>query len=424
MEEISHPLNYRDKNLYLDEVKIADVIKTHGTPLYIYSEKTLIKNFQAFQNGATKAGIIAPLFCYAMKANSNKDFLSILAKQGSGADIVSGGELMRAIQAGINPMKIVFSGVGKTTQEIEQALNASLQGIYSFNVESLEELELINKLAHQKGKRARVSFRLNPRVKAKTHKFISTGHKSHKFGLTQQDILKSLAESKYWSSTKLVGLSIHIGSQLTDLSATKKAIKTLCETALKINQELEFIDVGGGLGLNYEAKQKVATIADYMKLVHQTTWYMYEKQKKVRPRLVFEPGRIIAARAGVYITSILRHKDSAGARFMIVDGGMNDFVRPSLYNAYHEIYPGVQNDGKIVPIDIVGPICESTDFFGMQRKLPPMKAGDFIAIADTGAYGQTMSSNYNLKVRSAEILVTKDGEIKLITPREQYHQLR
>jgi diaminopimelate decarboxylase len=423
MEGNHHPLNYINGDLCVDEVPIKEIIQSTPTPLYIYSEQNLVFNYQRFFDGAKEAGIEDFQICYAMKANGHKELLKKLQVLGAGADIVSGGELNRAMEAGIDPMKVVFSGVGKTRDEIELALNASLKGIYSFNVESLEELELINELANKKGKRARISLRLNPKVVAKTHKHISTGYKTHKFGILQEDILKAVKQKKYWNSSTLVGLSIHIGSQLTDLGATKKALKNLCETASQIDG-LEFLDVGGGLGIdyNYEQSDAIADIKDYMRVVKSQIDKHYKKPIKV----VFEPGRIIAARAGIFVTRVLRNKTSENCRFLIVDGGMNDFVRPSLYNAYHEIYPSkeVKDKSKVFSTDIVGPICETADCFGIERKLPELKTDDFIAIADTGAYGQTMSSNYNLRVRPAEVLVTKDAEIELITPQEQYQQLR
>lgn len=282
---------------------------------------------------------------------------------------------------------------------------------------------MINELAHRKGKRARVSFRLNPKVHAKTHKFISTGNKTHKFGLLQEDVLKALKNSKYWTSTNLVGLSIHIGSQLTNLKATKKALKVLCETAKKCGQDLEFLDVGGGLGINYDPKSKPANINEYMQFIYSTLKKYFPERI---PKVVFEPGRVIAARSGAFVTKVIRNKVSEGQRFLIVDGGMNDFVRPSLYNAYHEIFPSkeVTKKTKLIATDVVGPVCETTDFFGNQRKLPPLKANEFLVIADTGAYGQTMASNYNLRVRSAEIVITKNNDVKLVTPQEQYEHLR
>jgi diaminopimelate decarboxylase len=422
MEEVSHPLSYKNKKLYFDSVDISEIIKTHQTPFYLYSEKTLSQNFNRFQTAANEAGLNDHLICFALKSNSNKEILKTLAAQGSGADIVSGNELKRAIEAGIDPQKIVFSGVGKTSEEVELALNSSLKGVYSFNVESLEELELINELAHQKGKRARICFRLNPKVDAKTHKFISTGNKTHKFGLLHKDIIAAIKDPKYWTSSTLVGISIHIGSQLTDMKATKKALQALGETAKQCGVELEFLDVGGGLGINYDRQKDEPNLDKYMQIIKQSLSKYFEKL----PRIVFEPGRIIAARSGCFIMKVIRRKISEGHHFLIVDGGMNDFVRPSLYNAYHEIYSNceIEKDTRVIKTDIVGPICETADFFAYERKLPELVAGDFIALADAGAYGQTMSSNYNLRERPSEIYIKNEREVEVVTAREKYEYLR
>ena len=271
------------------------------------------------------------------------------------------------------------------------------------------------------GKIARIAFRLNPKVQVRTHKHISTGFKTHKFGITCDDILNAASDSKYWSHTKLVGISIHIGSQLTCLNATKEAIINACECAKQIPTPLEFIDVGGGLGVNYDqhSTDKAPSVAEYMELVASTIKQYYHSPIKV----VFEPGRRIVANAGHFVTKVLRTKESEGNHFVIVDGGMNDFVRPSLYDAYHEVYPS-HLETELITADIVGPICETADCFAQKRKLPRMQSGDFIVIADTGAYGQTMSSNYNLRCRSAELLLTKKGKIKKVTPRERISFLR
>ncbi len=359
-----------------------------------------------------------------MKSNPNKELVKILAKLGSGADIVSGGELKRAMEAGIPAEKIVFSGVGKTEEEIIFALKLPGKGVNSFNVESIEELELINACAKKLKKLARICFRLNPVVQPKTHKYISTGNKTHKFGLLEKDVLATLGKPKYWSNSTLVGLSIHIGSQLLDLKATKKAIERMCEVALKTKAPLEFIDVGGGLGIDYhpDETKKLPTIEEYMKVVSKALNKAYYSKSEHKPRVVFEPGRRIIAKAGIFVMSVIRNKVSEDNVFVVVDGGMNDFMRPSLYGAYHGLVP-VRDAKANVESHIVGPICETSDCFGSNRLLPVMKSGDLLIIKDTGAYGYSMGSNYNLRGRPLELLVDQKMKLKVINKAQDYSEL-
>lgn len=421
---MSKNLEYKNKKLVFSKTDISSIAKKHKTPFFLYSEEILTKNYSDFFNGAVNAGLINPLVCFALKSNPNKELLKILAKLGSGADIVSGGELKRALEAGISPDKIVFSGVGKTEEEILFALKVSKNGLFSFNVESLEELELINSCAKKLKKTARVAFRLNPVVQPKTHKFISTGNKTHKFGLLEADVMSSLGQKKYWSHSKLVGLSVHIGSQLLDLKATKKAIVKLCEVALKTEAELEFLDVGGGLGVDYhpDESRKLPSISDYMHIVSTTLSKNFYSKTELRPRVVFEPGRRIVAKAGIFVMSVLRNKFSENNHFVIVDGGMNDFMRPSLYGAYHGLLP--VHEGKATePCHIVGPICETSDCFGSNRLMPPLKQGDLLVLADTGAYGFSMGSNYNLRGRPMELLIAKNKQLKIVNKPQDYKDL-
>ncbi len=417
-------LEYKNKKLQFNQLDISTVSKKFKTPFFLYSEEILTHNYSLFFNGAVNAGLINPLVCFALKSNPNKELLKILAKLGSGADIVSGGELKRALEAGIPSDKIVFSGVGKTEEEILFALRTSKDGIYSFNVESLEELELINACAKKTKRVARICFRLNPVVKPKTHKHISTGNKTHKFGMLEADVLSSLSHKKYWSHSKLVGLSIHIGSQLLDLNATKKAITVLCEVALKTKANLEFLDVGGGLGVDYhpDESKKLPSISDYMNIVSVTLNKSFYTKSELRPRIVFEPGRRIVAKAGIFVMKVLRNKISENNHFVIVDGGMNDFMRPSLYGAYHGILPA--HEGKAEqPCHIVGPICETTDCFGSNRLMPILKSGDLLVLADTGAYGFSMGSNYNLRGRPLEVMITKNKKLKIVNKAQEYADL-
>lgn len=417
-------LNYKNKKLHFNQLDIQKVAKNHKTPFFLYSEEVLRQNYMDFFNGAVNAGLINPLVCFALKSNPNKELVKILKSLGSGADIVSGGELKRALEAGIPAQKIVFSGVGKTEEEILYALKVSKEGIYSFNVESLEELELINLCAKRTKTVARICFRLNPVVQPKTHKYISTGNKTHKFGLLEADILSSLKQKKYWSHCKLVGLSIHIGSQLLDLKATKKAIARLCDVALRTEEPLEFIDVGGGLGVDYHPDEtvKLPAISDYMMIINQTLAKHFYSKSDLRPRVVFEPGRRITAKAGILVMKVLRNKISENNHFVIVDGGMNDFMRPSLYGAYHGLIP--YNEARATePSHVVGPICETSDCFATNRLLPPMKSGDLLILQDTGAYGYSMGSNYNLRGRPLELLIQKDKKLKVINKAQDYKDL-
>jgi diaminopimelate decarboxylase len=390
------PLHYKKNNLYFDNFKLADLASSRPTPFYLYSKKTLHHFYDSFKNEAILNKINDPLICYAVKANANKEVLKELKKRGAGADVVSGGELKLAISAGISPLKIVFSGVGKTKDEINYALNTHSHGIYSFNVESIEELAMINECAKKLKKIARVAFRLNPEVNVKTHKHISTGNKTHKFGILKNDIEKAIKTKSFWTNTVLVGISIHIGSQLTEMNATKKAICELSKFVLEQDLDLEFLDIGGGLGIDYtpDDQNKLTSISLYMKAVSEALYKFYFNKTTKKPRIVFEPGRILVGKMGVLVSKVIRTKTSDGRHFTIIDAGMNDLIRPALYEAYHEVYP-MSKSGKIIKTDIVGPICETSDCFGEGRKIPSLRADDYVVIDNAGAYGHTMASRYN-----------------------------
>ena len=400
------PLQYKNNQLFFDGVKLQTLAAKRPTPFYLYSKKTLKHYFQHFSNSAKRYEIPSPLVCYALKANSNTEVLKQLKSMGSGADVVSGGELKKALKAGIDPQKIVFSGVAKTEKEITLAIKSGKKGIYSFNVESIEELALINEVARREKKQARVAFRLNPKVAAKTHKHISTGNKTHKFGLLKEDIIEALTVQEFWTNTTLVGLSIHIGSQLTEMKATVQAIKELSKLALEIKIPLEFLDVGGGLGIDYtkEEKLKLASIDHYMETVSEALNEFYYSQTDHCPRVVFEPGRILVGKMGVLVSRVVRTKLSDRNHFTIIDAGMNDLIRPALYEAYHEVLPAIM-DKDLITTDIVGPICETSDCFGTKRKLPKLSCGDLVVIDNAGAYGHTMASNYNEREIAKEYLV-------------------
>jgi len=405
-------LEYKNGSLYFDSVKVESVLKKHSTPVYLYSEKQIVRQYKDFLRAANGQEIHKPLICFALKANPNPALIASLFKAGAGADIVSAGELKRALDNGCDPMKIVFSGVGKTETEINHALNASPKGIYSFNVESTSEIEMINKLAAKKHKIARIALRINPKVHAKTHRHISTGFKTHKFGILKEDVMEFFNSADQYKNIKIVGLSVHIGSQLTKMKATKKAIKEVCEIASEIKYPLEFIDVGGGLGVDYKKKEKTPSVDKYMRAVSKTL-AKYSEELKYSPRIVFEPGRFICASAGVFLTKVIRTKQSEDCYFAIVDGGMNDFVRTSLYEAYHKIIPLTLNDNEVIKTEIVGPICETADSFAPGRKIQKLNAGDHLAVLDVGAYGHSMSSNYNLRSRPDELVIQADKSIKV-----------
>jgi len=403
---LKSPLEYQNDELTFDGKSFLTLSKGKKTPFYLYSRNTLKYYYQYFHSMALKEKLKDPLICYAVKANSNIEVLKTLRNLGSGADVVSVGELKCALKANIDPQKIIFSGVGKTAQEIKFALSCHPHGIYAFNVESIEELELINTIAKQLKKIARVSFRLNPEVNVITHKHIATGNKTHKFGILKEDILQAIDIQHLWTHCTLVGLSIHIGSQLTDMQATKDAILELSKLALTINQDLEFLDVGGGLGIDYTQKDKknLTQIDHYMKVVSLSFKKYYFDKTKKKPRIVFEPGRILVGKMGVLVSKVIRTKMSDGRHFTIIDAGMNDLIRPALYGAHHEIYPRLKNS-KRIKTDIVGPICETSDCFGEGRKIPELKSGEFAIIDNAGAYGHTMSSQYNERPRPKEYLV-------------------
>lgn len=409
---MTSPWTYKNNTLNFDNIALETFAEKVKTPFYLYSTRQLLTNFNGFYEQAKEQGLPAPLVCFALKANPNLELLKALAGAGSGADIVSVGELRRALEAGIDPQKIVFSGVGKRPEEINEALAAGNEGIYSFNVESVEEIDDIVTEAKKLGRVAQVAFRLNPKVNARTHKHISTGFKTHKFGILAEDVLEAAKKYKDNSHIKFMGLSVHIGSQLTCMEATTEALEAACTLFQKLrellNQPLEFIDVGGGLGVDYSPSDKeiYTPPKEYMLVIKKTLDRMLQEPPK---RIVFEPGRVIAARAGMLVTRVIRKKQSEGHQFIIVDGGMNDFVRTSLYEAYHELMPAVIHSEEKTIVDVVGPICETADCFATGRELTPIEKGDLLGVADTGAYGFSMASRYNMRELPPEIVVHEDG---------------
>lgn len=402
---------YRDGSLYAEEVSVSDIVREYGTPLYIYSRSTLERHWHAFDD-ALKAH--EHLVCYAVKANSNLGVLNVLARLGSGFDIVSVGELERVVAAGGDPAKVVFSGVGKREDEIRRALELD---IHCFNIESEPELHRINRLAGEMGKRAPISVRVNPDVDAKTHPYISTGLKENKFGITFEDAPRIYTEAAQLEHIEIKGIDCHIGSQLTELSPFVDALKRVLSLIDQLAEQgiaLQHLDIGGGLGIRYNDETPPEP-ADYSAALAEVLG-----ERKIK--LIVEPGRAIAGNAGIFITRVEHLKLSEHKNFAVIDGAMNDLIRPTLYQAWQKIQP-VEENSKAPPrtYDIVGPICETGDYLGKDRELA-IKEGDLLAIRSSGAYGFTMSSNYNTRPRVAEVMVDKHA-IHLVRKREELAEL-
>ena len=403
--------NYRNNELFAEDVAVKDIIKQQGSPCYIYSRATIERHWQAFDKAF---GQQAHLICYAVKANSNIALLNILARLGSGFDIVSLGELMRVIKAGGDPKKVVFSGIGKREDEILTALEL---GIRCFNIEVSGELDRINDIAKRLNVIAPVSFRVNPDVDAKTHPYISTGLKENKFGIDINQALAEYRRAASLSNIKVVGIDCHIGSQLTETRPFLDALDKILDLVNTLKNEgihLHHLDLGGGLGIRYN-EEKPPEPAEYIK-------ELLDRLGHTDFEILLEPGRAIVGNAGILVTQVEYLKSTEHKNFAIVDAAMNDLVRPSLYNAWQEIIPTSLNSTAEAQVwDIVGPICETGDFLGKQRLLN-INAGDLLAIRSSGAYGFTMSSNYNSRPKVAEIMV--DGaQSHLIRERETIDQL-
>lgn len=389
--------NYQDGILCAEQVSLAKLAKEHGTPLYVYSRATIERHWQAFNVAAGKR---EHLICYAVKANSNLGVLNLLARLGSGFDIVSGGELARVIEAGGDPSKVVFSGVGKTADEIGQALDA---GIFCFNVESESELERISEVASARGQCAPISLRINPDIDAKTHPYISTGLKENKFGIAYEQALSVYQKAASLPGIEIHGVDCHIGSQLTELAPFIEAVDkllVLIDKLAEVGITIAHLDVGGGLGVTYNDEEPPAP-SDYAKVLH-------ERLGSRNITLLFEPGRAIMANAGVLLTKVEYLKLGQDKNFALVDAAMNDLIRPALYGAWQKIVPVQPNtQAPEREYDVVGPVCETGDFLGKSRKLA-IQSGDLLAVRSAGAYGFVMSSNYNSRPRAAEILVDAD----------------
>ena len=389
-------LRYVGNNLFVEKLSIRNILKKNKTPFYIYSESQIAFNFLKFANTFKKTD---PLICFAAKSNSNLNILRVLGKLGAGADVVSGGELLKALKAGIRPNKIVFSGVGKTEEELKIAINKK---ILLINCESESEAKLVNNLAKKLRKKVSIGFRLNPNVDAKTHKNISTGKAENKFGLSIKNFKVFLKTVKTFKNVKLEALSVHIGSQILNDTPFRKTLNVMSKLIKELKLNLKYVDLGGGFGINYTDKEKPINLSKYSKLVHNFS-------KKLNCRIIFEPGRSIIGNTGLLISKIQFIKKGANKNFIILDAGMNDFMRPALYEAFHKIIPISRKSSRMKgKIEFVGPICETTCKFGVYKNYPKINENEFVAITNVGAYGSSLSSNYNTRPLVAEILINKN----------------
>ena len=389
-------LRYIGKNLFIEKLLIVNILKKNKTPFYLYSENQIINNYLKFAKTFKKTN---PIVCFAAKSNSNVAILKILGKLGAGADVVSGGELLKALKAGIKSNKIVFSGVGKTEEELKIAIDKK---ILLINCESESEAKLVNKIANRLRKKVSIGFRLNPNVDAKTHKKISTGKAENKFGLSIKNFKSFLKDISKYRNISLDALSVHIGSQILTDAPYKKTLSVMYKLINELNLKLKFVDLGGGFGINYSGKDKTINLNKYSNLVHNFS-------KKLKCRIIFEPGRSIIGDTGVLLSKIQYIKKGVNKKFIIIDAGMNDFMRPALYDAKHQIIPVSKVKSKIKGlIEFVGPICESTCKFGIYKNYQKIKENDYVAITNVGAYGASLSSNYNTRPLIAEILVNKN----------------
>lgn len=400
---------YREGRAYCEEVPLAELAREYGTPLYVYSRSTLLRHCRRFVDAFRS---YPTLPCYAVKANSNLSLLREVFSQGFGADIVSIGELERALLAGVKPDTVVFSGVGKKKEEVERGLEV---GILAFNVESQSELKVIQAAAQAKKKTARVSIRLNPNIEVKTHPHIATGLYATKFGVSENVLDEVVEEIKGMKELSLVGIDCHIGSQILDLGPFQQAARRLVDHAKNLKKAgfpIEHVDVGGGFGIRY-SNEEPPEFQSYADAV-------IAEVKDSGFKLVLEPGRVVVGNAGCLLTEVLYEKKTPTKNFVIVDAAMNDLIRPSLYDAYHEINivdATSKRSAAALEVDVVGPVCETGDFLGLNRKLPHLESGELLFIRSAGAYGMSMASNYNTRPRAAEVLVDKD-EHRLIRRRE------
>lgn len=406
-----HHFRYQQDELYCEEVPLRKIAQEIGTPCYVYSHATLQHHFTVFDQAFAE---VPHLTCFSAKANSNLAILKLFGSLGGGVDIVSGGELFRARKAGIPPERIVYSGVGKTFNEIDYALRES---ILMFNIESVQELEAINERAGRLGCRARIALRVNPDVDPKTHPYISTGMSKNKFGIGIESAIKAYERAKSMDHVEILGVDCHIGSQLTETAPFVDALRRLrllIEHLRDAGIEVRYLDLGGGLGIVYDQEAPPQP--------HEYAADILRELDDIRCTLIFEPGRVIVGNAGILVTKVLYTKQTPSKNFIIADAGMNDLVRPSLYGSYHFIQPVVRNRNEPQIVDVVGPICESGDFLAKDRGISVPPAGEYLAVMSAGAYGFTMSSNYNSRLRAAEVLV-RGGRYDIVRKRETREDL-
>lgn len=392
-----HDFRYKNGKLYCEKVSVEEIAKAVGTPFYAYSHQTLQRHFAAYQKAF--AGV-PHLIAFAMKANSNIAILRLFAKQGGGVDIVSQGELHRALAAGIDPKKMVFAGVGKTKSEMRSALQ---NGILMFNVESSQELTALDEVAKELRVKAPVALRVNPDINPKTHPYISTGLKKSKFGIEITKAISQYQLASRLSNIEIVGIHSHIGSQLTQVKPFVDALKRISKLIEELRSQgldIRYWDIGGGLGITYNAEKPPAP--------KELAAVLLPLLKQSGCTIILEPGRSLVGNAGILVTRVIYTKEGEAKNFVVVDAGMNDLIRPSLYEAYHEIVPVVKKKRKSQVVDVVGPICESGDFLAQERKMPQTAPDELLAVMSAGAYGFAMSSNYNARPRPPEILVRGD----------------
>jgi diaminopimelate decarboxylase len=406
-----HDFKYRNSELYVEDIPVRKIAEETGTPVYIYSHNTLVQHLNAYKDAFDGQPHV---ICFALKANSNPAVLRTLAKNGSGADVVSGGELYLALKAGIPAKKIVYAGVGKTDEEIARALKAK---ILMFNVESSDEMAAINRVAGSMKVKAPIALRVNPDIDPKTHPYISTGLKESKFGIPIEEALENYRLAKKLPNLEVVGIHKHIGSQITTLQPFVDSLKKVIKLAKTLQDEginIRNLDIGGGLGIPYDDERPPHP--------KELSKALLPLLKESGMNIILEPGRSIAGNAGIFVTKVLYKKKHTKKEFVIVDGGMNDLLRPSLYSAFHNVLPLKKNSRKKNRADIVGPICESGDFLAKDRELNNLSLGEMIAIMSCGAYGFTMSSNYNSRPKVAEIMV-KGNNFYIVRERETYRDL-
>ena len=390
-----HHFAYRDGRLFAEDVDLTALADEVGTPVYVYSEATLRRHFRVFADAFSGTDA---LVAYSVKANSNIAVLKVLASEGAGADVVSGGELARALRAGIEPQKIVFSGVGKSRDEIEAALDA---GILQFNVESAPELSAIDTIAQAKKMKAPIALRVNPDVAAGGHKKISTGKKEDKFGVAWGEARNLYAAARTMNGIAVQGVDIHIGSQIDDLAPFEAAFNKVAGLIADLRTDgctIDTLDLGGGLGIPYGEGSVPPHPDEYAALIKRVT-------APLGVRLVFEPGRMIAGNSGILLSRVIYVKEGEAKKFLIIDAGMNDLVRPAMYDAYHDIWPVAESTTEKTDYDVVGPVCETGDLFARDRALPPIKDGDLVALMSAGAYGAVQASQYNTRPLIPEVLV-------------------